>query len=378
VYADPAETNAAVDARALEADSTHESKAVLEAEPASSSPATEGDAAQPQFDRAVVVLDYDLVALEWVKDSVKDAFSQVHIFQHADQALSRIRQYLVRGEPPVILISPEMTVDPLGGIRDVADFVSRLKTQSSRVVALWLCEDGSDSVDRLGRADGDVTRPERNQLRLAQAPELLDQQAGDFATRVVERIHAAQASTGDVDTSSGPEISPDVLRHLRDATRALTEASSRGEVLPLVIRFAADTFNRVAMFMIRDGMAVGMAGKRLPVCNGPDDLALREIRFEAERSAWMSAVLKDSKPVTQPPGSEGDKELAELLGDTLPGCAYLAPIESAGQVIALLYGDNLPDDTPIGDTSTLEVVLHHAGLALDRAALERALREGDG
>jgi hypothetical protein len=45
-------------------------------------------------------------------------------------------------------------------------------------------------------------------------------------------------------------------------------------------------------------------------------------------------------------------------------------------VIALLYGDNLPEDGPLGDTSALEVVLHHAGLALDRAALERALREG--
>ena len=78
------------------------------------------------------------------------------------------------------------------------------------------------------------------------------------------------------------------------------------------------------------------------------------------------------------PANDGDRELAHLLGDPVPDEAYVAPIESTGQVIALLYGDNVASGTPIGDTSALEVVLHHAGMALDRAALERALREGSG
>jgi len=41
-------------------------------------------------------------------------------------------------------------------------------------------------------------------------------------------------------------------------------------------------------------------------------------------------------------------------------------------VIALLYGDQSLTGAPIPDTHGLEVVLRHAGLALDRAALERA------
>jgi hypothetical protein len=42
-------------------------------------------------------------------------------------------------------------------------------------------------------------------------------------------------------------------------------------------------------------------------------------------------------------------------------------------VVAILYGDDLPGGAGPCDTSALEVVLHHAGLALDRAVLERAL-----
>jgi len=55
----------------------------------------------------------------------------------------------------------------------------------------------------------------------------------------------------------------------------------------------------------------------------------------------------------------------------------VAPIESGDRVVALLYADNLPAEQPIGDSSALEVVLHEAGLALDRAVLERALAEAE-
>jgi hypothetical protein len=48
-------------------------------------------------------------------------------------------------------------------------------------------------------------------------------------------------------------------------------------------------------------------------------------------------------------------------------------------VVAILYADNLPSRLLLPDTGALEVVLHEAGLALDRTLLERALAEaGDG
>ena len=78
------------------------------------------------------------------------------------------------------------------------------------------------------------------------------------------------------------------------------------------------------------------------------------------------------------PSDDGDRRLAALLGARAPREAYVAPIESGDRVVGVLYGDNLPADAPIGDTSALEVVLHEAGLALDRAVLERALAEADG
>ena len=126
-------------------------------------------------------------------------------------------------------------------------------------------------------------------------------------------------------------------------------------------------------FMIRDGVAFGMAQHSLSACGGPDDDELRRVEVAVEDSQWLTQVVVEKTPIRSRPDGEGDLRLVAALGDRPPAIAYLAPIESAGKVVAIIYGDDLPGDGQPGDTSALEVVLHHAGLALDRAVLERAL-----
>ncbi len=325
----------------------------------------------------VVVMDDDLLALEWVKEALNEDLSPIHIFQRSEQGLSRIRQYLVRGEAPLVLIAADVRVDTLSGIRNAEDFVARLKAQSRRVMVLWLRKEGDDPGRSLGRADGVVSRPERNQLRLPDGSDSPEPGVERFRQKLLAAIQqvGASAALPTATATATEEVPPIVMGRLRDATRALTEASSRGDVLPLVIRFAAELFNRVAMFMVRDGEAVGIAQHGLETCGGPSDEALRNVRVDTRSSHWMSSVLDARKPICGAAEVEGDQKLSSLLGNRIPEVGYMAPIESGGQVIALVYGDNLVTGTPIGDTSALEVVLHHAGLALDRAALERALSE---
>jgi hypothetical protein len=70
-----------------------------------------------------------------------------------------------------------------------------------------------------------------------------------------------------------------------------------------------------------------------------------------------------------------DRALAMRLGAAAPREAYAAPIESGGRVVALVYADNLPDEKPLPDPTAFEIVLHEAGVVLDRALLERAFAE---
>ena len=52
---------------------------------------------------------------------------------------------------------------------------------------------------------------------------------------------------------------------------------------------------------------------------------------------------------------------------------FIGPLISEGRVVAVLYGDNLPENKPIGDTETLEIFLSQAGLAMEKALLERRM-----
>lgn len=145
---------------------------------------------------ALVVIDPDLVALEWIKRTLEDAFCRIHVFQRWDLGLNPIRQYLARAGQPVVMLQPEARGDPLGGIRDGHDFVARLKAQQPRLPVLWLQESGGPVLHDLGQADGTVTRPSSRQLRSLRASRQL-QQLGetlrdDLATILFRDASAAE------------------------------------------------------------------------------------------------------------------------------------------------------------------------------------------
>jgi len=69
--------------------------------------------------------------------------------------------------------------------------------------------------------------------------------------------------------------------------------------------------------------------------------------------------------------SEWDRYLIGKLGGEKPADAFVGPILSEGNVVALIYGDNLPRQEAVGDTESFEIFLSQAGMAMERALLER-------
>ena len=126
----------------------------------------------PTFDapQTLILIDPDAAVLEWVKLVLRDEFRQIHGFQRAEQGLMRIRQYLIRGELPVILISPDVEIDVLSGIHGLGDFIKRLKAQAGRLPIFGLVDGEAQSAPKpQAPLDGVLVRPPRSQLREAQA-----------------------------------------------------------------------------------------------------------------------------------------------------------------------------------------------------------------
>jgi hypothetical protein len=288
----------------------------------------------------------------------------VHIFQHRDAAFERIRQYLMRGIVPTVVLS-EATSDRSGP--NNLTFVQRLRSLAPSMPILALRPEhagdrvpsGSDGV--VYRPNSPAADPKRWHLYRALATRL----RSDLEPwlRGAHTVSARRRALG-------------ALARLTGVSKRLRDPSTQGEVMTLVLDFAAETFARVAMFIVREDVAIGMAQRGLTPTGGPDDEGMRAIElgpdampelFEevlARRTAHCAAIHRTR-----------ERDLAARLGAVSPRDAYAAPIESGGRVVALIYADNLPDEMPLPDTTAFEIVLHEAGLVLDRAVLEHALAE---
>jgi hypothetical protein len=329
-----------------------------------------------------VVIDPDLRALEWLKSVLGGLFKRIHIFQHSEGGIVRIRQYLARAEVPVVLVSTEAPADRLTGVSEFSELLSRLRAQAPRMPIVVMMEASAERPQGVDSADAVVQRPsssalvDRRRRKQVQAAadamcELLEPWARGGDSPVPAVGGSEPAAAGPVVTSEPEPVSTPLPERVNEVIERIRNRSSGADTLTLVLDFAAECFSRVAVFMVRDEVAIGLAQRGLSLAGGPDDAALSEMRVPVEEPAWFRQVIEQREPLQAPPTDVGDEALTTLLGSAAPSEAFIAPIESDGRVAALLYADNLPDDRPLGDVSALVSVLREAGMALDQALLER-------
>jgi hypothetical protein len=334
----------------------------------------------PDF-ASLVIIDPDLTALEWQKSVLGPICRRVHIFQRSDGGISRIRQYLRRGEEPLVLVSSNVPRDPMSGISDPLGLIRRLRAHAPRMPIFFVQSGDRPPPRDIGEANGLLPRPADHQLANRRAWSKLESAGVLFRDKLRSGVAFAKpraAVATAPPAASGDSNSASDLRRLKQMSDRLRDPSARGEVLSLILEFAAEFFSRVAIFMVRDDDAVGMAQSGLARADGPDDDTFRDTSISVAEPAWFRSVLECREGLKGPPRNDGDQNLAALLGSEVPREAYVAPIESSQHVVALVYADNLPGGEPIGDTTSLEIVLHEAGLALERALLERALADTTG
>ena len=327
----------------------------------------------------LIVIDPDLQALEWVKSVLASRFARIHIFQRSDTGVARIRQYLGRAERPVVLLSTRATGDPLSGASDAADLVRRLKLLAPQMPILWLKDRGAEPPIGGESADGVVARPPVRRLTDRAGWAELEAEAASLRMQLAPWTHPEASPVQPLVARPAPGSLRDgaSLQQLERVSARLRDPATRGEVLMLVLEFAAGLFSRVAMFMLRDDVIVGIAQRGLARAGGPGDDELRGLCMPANDSAWLRTAIETGDAVRAAPSDAGDHRLVAMLGTSIPSQAYVAPIHSGGRVAALLYADDLPETKPLGDTTALAIVLHEAGLVLDRAVLERALAEAN-
>jgi hypothetical protein len=128
--------------------------------------------------------------------------------------------------------------------------------------------------------------------------------------------------------------------------------------------------------MVNETEVVGLGQFGIEDPEAKPDRLVRRIQIPLdEPSVFHDVVAKRS--ILRGPLEENawNARLLEHLGGGRPVDAFVAAVVAGESVVAVLYGDNLPERKPIKNPEALEIFLTQAGLAFEKAILERRIRE---
>lgn len=163
---------------------------------------------------------------------------------------------------------------------------------------------------------------------------------------------------------------------LRSMLEELNNPTLEGGVILLVLRFAAEFMNRAVVLIVGEDGIRGLGQFGIVDPDGHADARVRDLFIPLKADPSFSRVIDSKIALKAPPdGTKWNRYFLDELGGGLPEEMFLGPLISEGKVVAILYGDNLPEKRSVGDTDSLEIFLSQAGLAMEKCLLQRKLNE---
>ncbi|MDX9707962.1 MAG: DUF4388 domain-containing protein [Trichloromonas sp.] len=202
-------------------------------------------------------------------------------------------------------------------------------------------------------------------------PEQREASVYDFASDLLKEI-----GEGDAVAASSKSLRSGALKQLQGMVQELNNAALGGGILLLVLRFASEFMNRAVIFMVKEKEIVGLGQFGIEFEDELADARIRKIKIPVDEPSVFTEVLNEK--VARKLALEDchwDNYLKDALGGGDPEEVFVGPLLSEGRVVAILYGDNLPQSLPVGETEALEIFLMHAGLTMEKNLLERRLRD---
>lgn len=152
--------------------------------------------------------------------------------------------------------------------------------------------------------------------------------------------------------------------------------TATAEVTLLILRYASEVVNRAVLFMAKKDEVRGLGQFGIELKGVSADQVVRNIRIPLSQPSLFQAVIEERRTFSGPlEPNDNNKYLANELGGAMPESAMAIPLIVENKVALIVYGDNLPDRRPIKGLETLEIFMSQAGVALEKALLEKKLAE---
>ena len=173
--------------------------------------------------------------------------------------------------------------------------------------------------------------------------------------------------------AEAPQREITALKSMFDELRFPTATA---EVTLLILRYASEVVNRAILFMVKKDEVRGLGQFGIELKGVSADQVVRNIKIPLNQPSLFLEVIESRRTYLGPLlENECNKYLANALGDMMPDTVLAIPLVVDGKVALVVYGDNQPDRKPIRGIDTLEIFMSQAGMALEKALLEKRLAE---
>jgi hypothetical protein len=175
-----------------------------------------------------------------------------------------------------------------------------------------------------------------------------------------------------IETES-PQRELSTLRSMFDELRFPTATS---EVTLLILRYASEVVNRAVLFMVKKDEVRGLGQFGIELKGRSADQVVRNIKVPLNKPSLFLTVIENRRSYLGPfEPNECNNYIANELGGVQPDTVLALPLVVDGKVVLVVYGDNQPERHPIRGVDTLEIFMNQAGMALEKALLQKRLTE---
>jgi hypothetical protein len=152
--------------------------------------------------------------------------------------------------------------------------------------------------------------------------------------------------------------------------------TATAEVTLLILRYASEVVNRAVLFMVKKDEVRGLGQFGIELKGLSADQVVRGIKIPLGQPSLFLTVIENRRSYTGPlETSENNNYLMNELGGAMPESVLAIPLIVDGKVALIVYGDNLPERKSLRGVETLEIFMSQAGMALEKALLEKKLAE---
>ena len=163
------------------------------------------------------------------------------------------------------------------------------------------------------------------------------------------------------------------LRSMSDELRFPTATS---EVTLLILRYASEVVNRAVLFMVKKDEVRGLGQFGIELKGRSADQVVRGVKIPLNKPSLFLTVIENRRSYLGPlESNECNNYLANELGGLQPESVLAIPLVVDDKVALVVYGDNLPERHPIKGVDTLEIFMNQAGMALEKALLQKRIAE---